>query len=312
MMADCSLTLPDGRGLAWCERGDAAGSVVFAFHGLPGSRLQAHPDDSIAYGAGARVVHVDRPGFGRSDPCIGGTLADWASDIGRLADQLLVDRFAVVGVSGGGPYACACAAILGARITCAAIVSGVGPPQSMALSKSRLVRFGFWAVPRLPSWPVAPPIALAALLVVRAPGFCLDRLVEQLPECDREILCRPEIRAMCLRDLPEAFRHGYGGFLRDLRLEARPWGIALERVICPVSLWHGGDDTIVPPVASETLAALLPRATVRLIPGAGHFFVFSRWREILDWVVSQGHPPQQCVAVADRRSGSADGSTVPR
>jgi pimeloyl-ACP methyl ester carboxylesterase len=279
-MGPAELTLPDRRRLAWFERGDPAGAVVFAFHGLPGSRLQAHPDDGIARSAGARVIHIDRPGFGRSDPQPGRQLADWAADVGAVADHLRIDRFTVVGVSGGGPFACACACWLGARVARAAIISGVGPPGTMTLSKSWLVRTGF----RIP-WLAALPLAITARIAVRSPGFCLDRLLEQLPPCDREILCRPEIRAMMLQDTAEAFRSGCAGFLQDLQLEASPWGLALERISCPVRLWHGDADTTVPVAATERLAALLPNATVSITPDAGHFFVFDIWGEILAWLV---------------------------
>ena len=227
---------------------------MFAFHGLPGSRLQVHPDESIACAAGARVIHVDRPGWGHSDAIAGRRIGDWPRDIGMLADHLHIDRFAVAGVSGGGPFAAACAALLGDRITRTAIISGVGPPPSMLVAKNWEVRAGFRAASSAP-WVILLPIAASAFLGARAPGFLLRRLTERLPACDREILRRPTIRAMLMRDIVEAFRNGHRAFLQDLELEARPWGIALEQVSCPVALWHGSRDTIVPTHATEALAA---------------------------------------------------------
>jgi pimeloyl-ACP methyl ester carboxylesterase len=276
--------LPDGRNLAWCERGDPAGSVVFAFHGLPGSRLQVHPDESIAYAAGARVIHVDRPGWGLSDALPGRRIGDWPTDIGMLADHLRIDRFAVAGVSGGGPFAAACAAQLADRVIRTAIISGVGPPHSMLSAKSWAVRVGFRAARSVP-WAISPPMAVSALVGARAPGFFLDLLTETLPECDRKILRMPAIRAMLERDLREAFRNGHHAFLQDLQLEARPWGVAFDQVSCPVALWHGSADTVVPPRATEAMAALLPNATVRIFPEAGHFFVFDVWHDVLAWLL---------------------------
>jgi pimeloyl-ACP methyl ester carboxylesterase len=281
--------LPDGRQLAWCERGDRGGSVVFAFHGLPGSRLQVHPDESIARAAGARVIHVDRPGWGQSDSLPGRRIADWPTDIRRLADHLHVDRFAVAGVSGGGPFATACAAQLGDRLTRAAIISGVGPPNSMLSAKNWEVRVGFRAATSVP-WAIVPPIAASALIGARIPGVFLDRLIARVPDCDREILCRPDIRCMMMNDIAEAFRNGHEAFLHDLQLEASPWGIAFEQVSCPVALWHGALDTIVPPGATTAMAALLPHATVRIFPDAGHFLVFEVWHEILAWLLADVAP----------------------
>jgi pimeloyl-ACP methyl ester carboxylesterase len=284
-MVEGRLKLSDGRYLAWCERGAADGAVVFAFHGLPGSRLQVHPDENIPLKAGARVIHVDRPGFGRSDAAPGRRLEDWATDISELADHLHVDRFAIAGVSGGGPFACACAARLGERVLRAAIISSVGPPEVMLSHGSWVVRSGF-KVAAVAPWLLTPILAIAAFAARRAPIFYFERLIEHLPSCDREILRKPPMLAMLRRDSAEAFRNGHSAFLEDLSLEARPWGINFAQVSCPVALWHGGRDTIVPPAATEALAALLPHATVSLLPEAGHFFVFDVWGELLRWLVA--------------------------
>jgi pimeloyl-ACP methyl ester carboxylesterase len=155
----------------------------------------------------------------------------------------------------------------------------------MSFSGSWLVRTGFAAAASTP-WLIALPVAAVARLVVRAPGFYLDRLIDALPPCDRVILRRPEIRAVLRQDVVEAFRNGHAGFLQDLQLEARPWGLALDRVSCPVTLWHGALDQTVPPIATEALAAVLPQARVRIFPEAGHFFVFDVWGEILRWLLS--------------------------
>jgi pimeloyl-ACP methyl ester carboxylesterase len=263
---------------------------VFAFHGLPGSRLQVHPDESIASEVGARVIHVDRPGWGLSDPKPGRRIGDWPTDIAQLADHLRVPRFAVAGVSGGGPFAAACAAQLGNRVTRTAIISGVGPPQSMLSAKSWEVRAGFKAAASAP-WLIWLPLALSALVGARAPGCSLDWLIHQLPACDQVILRRPQMRAMLMKDIVEAFRQGHHAFLQDLELEARPWGVQFERVSCPVALWHGSLDTVVPSLATEAIAALLPHAEVKLFPGAGHFFVFEVWREILEWLLAPASSP---------------------
>ncbi|MBU1879209.1 MAG: alpha/beta hydrolase, partial [Chloroflexi bacterium] len=122
---DCIL-LPDGRRLSYAEYGDPAGAPVFLFRGTPSSRLACHPDDTIATDLGARVIVTERPGFGRSDFQPGRTLLDWPADVVALADALGLDRFAIVGTSGGGPHAAACAYRIPQRLTLAAIVSGVG------------------------------------------------------------------------------------------------------------------------------------------------------------------------------------------
>lgn len=278
------LRLPDGRHLGWCERGSPQGHPIFAFHGLPGSRHQAHPDDSIATRAGARIIHVDRPGFGLSDPSPTRTLRDWAADVRALAEHLKITRFALVGVSGGGPFACACACELGERVTRTALISSVGPPGTMSSAHSWVARAAF-ALARERSRLLEPALSVAGLLATRAPGIYVSRLIARLPPCDRSILGKPAMRAVLARDMLESLRQGPAGLLRDLQLEASPWELRFQGVTCPISLWHGGRDTVVPPLAQDALAALLPHAHVRRFPEGGHFFVFDAWEEILGWLM---------------------------
>jgi pimeloyl-ACP methyl ester carboxylesterase len=121
------MDVPDGRELAWLESGDAKGPAVFVFHGTPGSRLEVSCDQGPIISSGVRFIAVDRPGYGHSTFQRGRRLADWASDVTCLADHLKIDGFYVIGVSGGGPHAAACARFISDRVLGAGIVSGVGP-----------------------------------------------------------------------------------------------------------------------------------------------------------------------------------------
>lgn len=278
------IVLADGRSLAYAECGAPDGCPVLAFHGLPGSRLQRHPDESIARAAGLRVVHVDRPGFGRSSPQHGRTIADWPRDVAALADRLGLDRFAVAGISGGGPYALACAASLGGRVSRAAIASGVGPPGSMA-GRMTVARLGFFLAAHAP-WSLRAPVAAVARLAVHDPQRYLDLLAARMAPADRPILARPEVRAMFAQDLREAFRHGVEAFVADLRLVGRPWGFPLDRIACEVALWHGEEDRVVPASAALHLAGMIPGARTHFAPREGHFMVLDRWPEICAWLAS--------------------------
>src|SRR5207247_8492666 len=168
---DKVLSLRDGRVLGYAEYGDPNGKPVFFFHGLPGSRRQRHPDDSIAIELGARIIAIDRPGYGLSDFQQGRKLLDWPGDVAQLADSLKIDQFAAIGVSGGGPYLLACAYKLPERITSATVISGMGPVDDPVATKGMLpsMRLGLDIAPRVPwSW----------LCVVRSP---LSKLVRRTP-----------------------------------------------------------------------------------------------------------------------------------
>ena len=116
MEREGTLTTPDGRTLAYVERGAADGVPVIVSHGTPGSRFARHPDPQMYERHGVRVVAYDRPGYGRSDPSSAARSADAAADIEAIADELGFERFAVVGGSGGAPHALACGALLADRV----------------------------------------------------------------------------------------------------------------------------------------------------------------------------------------------------
>ena len=99
-LRDSTVRLSDGRTLAWCEWGAPSGPVVLAFHGSPGSRVW-WPGEAETRAAGVRLVTVDRPGYGGSDPLPGRRIVDWAADVADLNELWGIDRFGVVGWSGG-------------------------------------------------------------------------------------------------------------------------------------------------------------------------------------------------------------------
>jgi pimeloyl-ACP methyl ester carboxylesterase len=253
------------------------------FHGLPGSRFQRHPDPDIAMAAGARVVHPERPGFGLSAPAPHRRLLDWPRDVAACADALGIGRFAIAGISGGGPYALACVHALGDRVACTAIVSGVGPRGSMPRGMLPLVRLGFAVAPRAPAL-VRAVVRPLARVAVTDPDRHLRRVAAQMAPADRPILAREAVRAMFAADYAAAFAQGVDAFAQDLALIAAPWGFAPAPAAAPVAFWHGGDDRMVPPSASRALAAAMD-APLHECRGEGHFMVFDRWREILDWLV---------------------------
>ena len=124
---------PDGRQLSTQTYGDPDGKPVFLLHGTPGSRIGPHPRGTVLHRLGVRLIAFDRPGYGDSDRFEGRRVADAATDVLAIADAFDLDKFAVVGRSGGGPHALACAAKLPDRLTRAAVLVGLAPPVADGL-----------------------------------------------------------------------------------------------------------------------------------------------------------------------------------
>jgi pimeloyl-ACP methyl ester carboxylesterase len=274
------VRLRDGRSLAFAEYGDPNGAPVLFFHGLPSSRLM-HPDAETSRALGVRVLVADRPGFGRSDPRPGRSLLDWADDVSDLADALGLRRFAVVGPSAGGPFVAACACKLAARVTSAAILGGSGPTDAPgALAGITLERRVGYGLARH-----APALLRLALRwrgdPRRDPERFFASYTRHNPPADQALLARPEVRAMFLASYAEATRQGLGAFAWELQLIARPWGFRLEDLRVPTTIWHGADDPLTPVGMARALARAIPGAALHVLPGEGHLFFLSHWREIV-------------------------------
>jgi len=119
--------LKDGRRLGYAKFGVSNGKPLFHFHGYPGSRLEGKLIHETAARCGVDLIAVDRPGMGFSDIKPDRSILDWPNDVIELADLIGIDRFAVEGVSGGGPYSLACAFKIANRITKAGVISGTCP-----------------------------------------------------------------------------------------------------------------------------------------------------------------------------------------
>src|SRR2546425_2732510 len=129
------LRLRDGRALGYAEYGDPAGTAVLLFHGLPGSRLSRHPDGSIVRRLGIHLITFDRPGIGLSTPQRKRRIVDWPRDVEEFADARGLDRFAVIGWSGGGPYALVTAHQLSDRVMHTRLLASLTPLPGTALRR---------------------------------------------------------------------------------------------------------------------------------------------------------------------------------
>ncbi len=274
------MNLPDGRELAWLESGKARGDPVFIFHGTPGTRLQVSFDEKAITASGVRLIAPDRPGYGHSSFHKGRTLVDWASDVAVLADHLKIEKFAVAGVSGGGPHAAVCARLLSDRVSAAGIVSGMGP---LAEPEFREAMEGFnkgttLVAARAP-FVLYPVFALQEFVMRRWPDAALRGASRIFAEPDAKLLERPDVRAAFMSDLRQS--SAVQATTQDLVLFGRDWGFRLEDISVPVDVWHGDVDKNVPFAHGKAMAERIPGASFHECPGEGHLLVVSHLEEIL-------------------------------
>lgn len=286
---DARLTLPSGRAIGWAEYGDPAGYPVLYLHGWPGSRHQGARLDMAGWVAGARVVAPERPGYGLSDFAPGWSMLDWASDLRDLAEVLQLERFAILGTSGGGPYALACAATLPQRVSAVALASSVGPFDAPGLERiiatwRRSLARGMLRA-RLP---LRLLLWSMARRVETDPDAFLEWSARGLPPVDREIVSQPDYRDIARRDITTALADGGRAATQDAQVLTGRWGFRLADIQTPVHLWYGGLDPIVPPLMGRHLADALPHATARYLPNEGHYLMVPRAVEILRTVVAAG------------------------
>jgi pimeloyl-ACP methyl ester carboxylesterase len=280
--------LPDGRAMGYAEFGQAGGRPLVFCHGFPSSRLAGTVLDSAARALGIRVIAPDRPGHGLSDFKRRRRVTQSVADIASLADALGLDRFAVLGVSTGGPYAAACAALLAQRVSVAGIVSGWAPPNAPKAKPSA----------RLPIVPALGrhvrllrrfSLARAAKRLAKDGFKFLDKATRDASPADRALVADEALRRVLVDDMREAFRQGARGPARDARVVNRRWGFKLEEIRIPVWLWHGQEDRNVPPALARFISERIPGSRTTFYRADGHLSTFvGHGAEILEALAGRG------------------------
>lgn len=267
-----SVKLSDGRSLSFARFGDPSGKPVFYFHGFPGSRLEPQSNHDAFLKAGIQLLALDRPGIGHSTRKNKRKLLDWPDDVVEIAKILKLEKFSILGVSGGGPYALACARAIPGYLNKVTVACGLGPVDApnatsgMMLSNRVLFRYGKF---------FPPVLHLSTFLMVRQlsskPAKGLKKFVEGLPEPDRLVLSKTDAQDFVAASAVEGVRQGSGPLLEEIGIYSRSWGFKLEDLNVPVSLFQGEVDIDVPPSMARHQASLIPDCEINLYPNDGHF-----------------------------------------
>jgi pimeloyl-ACP methyl ester carboxylesterase len=269
--------------------GDPDGSPVFLLHGTPGSRKGPRPRNVVLHRMGVRLISYDRPGYGESDRREGRDVGSAAADVAAIADQLGIGAFAVVGRSGGGPHALACAARLAGRITRAAVLVSLAPADATDLNwyagMSELNVAEYAAADRS-RHKLIDDVVKHANRIQENPEALIHLLAPALRGIDRRVTDDVAMRRQLTATYAEAICNGPYGWIDDVFALRRPWGFRLESVAAPVLLWHGRADTFSPAGHTRWLASRIPHATVAIDSDAGHFGAVEILPDALSWLIT--------------------------
>lgn len=268
-MRDSQVRVTGGRELAYTNMGEPGWPCVLFFHGSPSSRLRLVYLEPQFLAAGIRVISPDRPGYGRSSPQPGRSMADWPVDIAALADTLGLDHFIVAGHSGGGPYAAACTALLPGRVSAGILLGGVtdmgwpGAWDGYLESEAQLMR--------MPDEETAIAWCMERFGADGSGFFAASGI--ELSRPDEQLYADEEVARLLASARAEAFRQGVAGYAQDIVIQGRPWPFDPSAVAVPVHVVHGELDSLLPLTHSRHTSELIPGSILRVLQGHGHFTI---------------------------------------
>lgn len=287
--AELSVPAPGGRTLQVLVSGPAGGLPLVFHDGTPSGCVPFSPLIEQSAARGLRLVQYARPGYSRSTPAPGRSVADAAADVTAILDAIGADRFVTAGWSGGGPHALACSALLPGRCLGAASIAGVAPYPADGLdftagmAAENIAEFG--AILAGEEELTAFITAAAAEMREVTPEQIAQALGGLVSPVDVSVITG-EFAAFLAGSFSAAVSHGIDGWRDDDLAFGRPWGFALGD-IGPVTLWQGDQDMMVPYAHGEWLAAHLPGARAHLLPGEGHLSIgVARFGDIADDLLS--------------------------
>jgi pimeloyl-ACP methyl ester carboxylesterase len=241
-------------------------------HGAPSTRLDLVAFEPALAAVDVRVISADRPGYGGSSPQPGRQREDWPADVGALADDLGVERFAALGLSTGGSYALACAALLPDRVVAVGVVGGEtdfawpGAWDDYPDDEGELMRIG----------DEAEGAAWCAARYGSDGSRFLEGGMGDLAPADQAALADETLATAMVTSVGEAFRQGVNGYVQDVLIQGRPWAFDPGSIAAPVWIHHGDADTLTPVGHGRHTAELVPGARLVIWPDEGHISLISK------------------------------------
>jgi len=281
------------RRLGFRQWGAADGFPVFLLHGTPGCRLSVGPDDAELLQLDTRLITYDRPGYGLSDPQPGRSVADAAEDVRAIADSLGLGSFAVLGRSGGGPHALACAALLPDRVTRVASLVGPAPFDAPGLDWLKgMVEHNrrHYVAARLGLRELAHVMYPQVIAMRHDPEHLLRELGAQASADDLDTFDDPQARAALIESFTEAIGRSLDGWAADNLALTHPWGFDPGWITAPVLLWHGTWDVFIPVAHARWLAGRIGHAVLLESERSSHMSAAAVQSGVIGWLRNGGVP----------------------
>jgi pimeloyl-ACP methyl ester carboxylesterase len=288
---DHQVSRADGRRLQVLEAGAPAGQPVLVHNGTPNSRLLHEPDVRRAEAQGIRMISYDRPGYGGSDRDPGRTVASCAGDVQAIADALGIERLAVWGISGGGPHAIACAALLPELVPAVAVLASPAPWGAEGLDyfegmgRENIEDIELTLKDRRAARARHDQLALESL---STPPEAIYTIMETLLSPTDRAALTPELARFLHQSAQVGLGPGADGWWDDDLALAEPWGFELAQIRTPVLLLHGRQDQFVPFTHGEWLAQHIPGVEARLLEDDGHLtLVRNHLESVHEWLLER-------------------------
>ena len=269
-----TIRLADGRTIGYAEYGKLHGFPIFYFHGGQESRLSSAFMDSTANELGIRIISPDRPGIGLSSFQANRTFLDWGNDVNELADSLGIKTFSIVGLSGGAPHVLSCLIDHPDRIVKASIVSGATP-----YNYNKTLR-GMWFPVKILHWlanmksdkQLRKYIQKDYLGLINNPDKRMNQFQKFLPKADKTLMkSHPHYGWEFIEGSIESYKQGIDGVVQEWKLYVKDWGMNLQNIEHPVTLWYGSEDKMAPVIRGEYYNDQLPNSDLKIMNNEAHF-----------------------------------------
>jgi pimeloyl-ACP methyl ester carboxylesterase len=289
-VASRTILTANGRKLRISEAGQPDGTPVLVLRGTPQSQLLYDRWVADAQSRGIRLISYERPGYGGSTPHPGRAVASAASDVAAIAKELGLHRLLIWGISGGGPHALACAALLPDLVVAAAVLASPAPYPAQGLDYFRGMGEANIAEMRAA---LKSREACEQIVEAEASELLLAE-AETLVQAFRSLLCPPDAAALTtdfadfvLRSVREGIAERWDGWIDDEIAFTTAWGFELSQIRIPVMLMHGEQDLMVPFSHGKWLARTIPNVDARLLADDGHLTLsIHRIPEVHAWLLS--------------------------